>query len=490
MGSDSSSRYGTRYGVSISHYGGSSWSLAELQRSLSNQNVRMLEIRGCAYPELARAEQVRQSRMSGVETLVFLDSHVEIGASELEQVVSVAERHGMCVTSEPDSPWALECAAVRRDVIEAILREEERRYENSAIDTMWSGEKIPAVPVASPWNRDGSPLVPGSYFSDAQAFVHRAKAAGANITQFFPDGMRSQRKRMRTRSVNLDMPVTDEPGSRFALCVPSFGALDLDQQQSIYALEKVGMTVIGLHDCPWIDMARSWLTERALSIGKGVFFLDHDIIFHANDVLRLCEQALERDGVVAAPYCMRRSGKNIIGSFDVPPGPMKFFEGGDTHPAFYAGLGFAAVPRNVLEAIPGEKLDCLALGRGLGWGEKIRSWYGLDCSTGFYAGEDVSFCNRVHDLRIKMMAADPGYDPQWEMTHSGRPARVFLDSRVRIFHRGSYDYGIEDAGIVVPRIQQLETTMTASRKEARDILINALDLPVDVKLDMQEYPEP
>src|SRR6185369_15651610 len=84
----------------------------------------------------------------------------------------------------------------------------------------------------------------------------------------------------------------------------------------------------------------------------------------------------------------------------------------------------------------------------------------------------------------------PGYDPQWEMTHSGRPARVFLDSRVRIFHRGSYDYGIEDAGIVVPRIQQLETTMTASRKEARDILINALDLPVDVKLDMQEYPEP
>jgi hypothetical protein len=482
--------YSSRYGVSISHYGGSSWPLAELQRALSNRGIRMLEIRGSAYPEMTRAEQVRQARISGVETLVFLDSHVEVNVAELEEVVAVAEQHGVCVTSDPESPWALECGAVSRGVLEAVIQAESRRYQNSAVDTMWGGEKVPAVPIASPWNRDGSSLVPGQYLTDGEAFLHRCKASGAHIAQFFPDGMKSARKRMRTRGVNLDMPITDEPGSRFALCIPTFGALDLDQQAAVYALEKVGMTVFGLHDCPWIDKARSWLTERALALGKGVFFLDHDIIFHANDVLRLCQQALERDGVVAGAYCMRKSGKNLIGSFDVPPGPMKFFDGGDTFPAFYSGLGFAAVPRSVLEAIELPTLRSEALGRGVGWGEKVRPWYALDCSTGFYAGEDVSFCNRVHDLRIKMMATTPGFEAQWQMTHSGRPARVFIDSRVRIFHRGSYDYGIEDAGIVVPRIEQLETHMTESRQEAREILINALELPVDVKLDMQEFAHP
>ncbi len=480
---------GKRYGVSISHYGGSSWALAELERQLAQRGVPILEIRGCAYPEMGRAEQVRQARLGGIETLVFLDSHVEASVKELEEIVSVAERHGVSVASDPDSPWGLECAAVRRDVLEAMVREEERRYENSAIDVMWSGKKVPAVPLASPWNRDGSSLVPGAYLTDSEAFLHRAKATGAVVAQHYPDGLRASRKRIRSRTANLEAPITAEPGSHFALCIPSFGALDLDQQAGVFALENVGMTVIGLHDCPWIDQARSWLTERALSLGKGVFFLDHDIMFHPNDVLRLCEQALEKNGVVAAPYCMRRSGKNIIGSFDLPPGPVQFFEGGATHPAFYSGLGFAAVPKDVLEAIELPKLESRALSIAVGWGAKIRGWYGLDCSTGFYAGEDVSFCNRVHDLRIKMMERDAGFDAQWEMTHSGRPARVFLDSRVRIFHRGQYDYGIEDAGIVVPRIESLSTVMTASRKEAREILINALDLPVDVKLGMQEFAE-
>jgi len=478
---------GKRFGVSISHYGAAPWALVELERELANRSIPIIGIRGCAYPEMARSEQVRQARAIGVETLVFLDSHVEASIAAIEELVSSAERHGVAVADEPWSPWALEFAAVRRDTIEAMVREEQRRYANSAVDVMWSGEKVEAVPLASPWKRDGSPLRSGEYLTDSEAFLKRAEGVGASVAQHFPDGFRPHRRRVRTRAVNLESPITDEPGSRFALCIPSFGALDLDQQAGVYALEKVGMTVFGLHDCPWIDQARSWLTERALQEGKGVFFLDHDIMFHPNDVLRLCEQALERDSVVSAAYCMRRSGKNMIGSFDVKPGPMKFFKNGNTFPAYYSGLGFSAVPKSVLEAIDVPRLSSFALARSLGWGSKIRPWYALDCSTGFYAGEDVSFCNRVHDLRIKMMANEEGFDAEWQMTHSGRPARVFIDTRVRIFHRGSYDYGIEDAGIVVPRIEDLDSFMTLSRKEARGMLINALDLPVDTKLDMQEF---
>lgn len=478
-----------RYGVSVSHYGGVSWTLAELERELTRRGVPILDIRGCAYPEMARAEQVRQARIAGVETLVFVDSHVSVTLPIIEEMVAIAQEHGICVTSHERSPLSLECAAVRRDVIEAMIRQEERSYENSAVDVMWGGEKVPAVPLASPWNRDGSPLVAGEYLTDSEAFMERARRTGATVTEFNPEGAPLRRKPMLTRAANVDMPLTAEPGSRFALCIPSFGALDIDQQASVFALEKVGMSVFGLHDCPWIDQARSWLTERALSIGKGVFFIDHDIQFHANDVLRLCEQALERSAVVAGAYCMRRSGKNFIGSFDVEPGPLKFFEGGATLPAFYSGLGFAAIPKTVLDGIILPKLYSRALSDGVGWGQRIRSWYGLDCSTGFYAGEDVSFCNRVHDLAVRLKASEPGQEAQWEMSHSGRPARVFLDSRVRIFHRGAYDYGLEDAGIVVPRIAELDAVMVSSRKEARELLVNALELPVEMKLDMQEFPE-
>ncbi len=479
-----------RFGVSISHYGGVGWKLAELEREIDRRNIPILEIRGCPYPEMARAEQVRQARLSGVETLVFLEGHMEASVDALEELVSVAERHGVCSINDKDSPWALECCAVRRDVIEAMTREESRRYENSAIDIIWNNAKVPAVPLASPWNRDGSSLVAGQYLTDGQAFLERARLAGAVITQHFPDGIKSFRRRVVSRASNLDTPLTHEPGSRFALCIPSFGALDIDQRAAVFALEKVGMTVFGLHDLPWIDIARSWLAERALGIGKGVFFLDHDIQFQPNDVLRLCEQALERDAVVAGPYCMRRSGKSIIGSFDLPPGPIRFFEGGDTHPAFYAGMGFAAVPASVLEAIRLRPLDCRALSQSVGWGHHVRPWFALDCSTGFYAGEDVAFCNRVQDLTVKIMAEQQGLEPQWKLSHSGRPARVFLDSRVRIFHRGSYDYAIEDVGIVVPRIEALEAVMTETRAEARELLVNALELPVDVKLAMQDFEGP
>lgn len=481
---------GQRFGVSISYYGGVSWELAELERELARRNYPILGIRNCPYPEMAKAEQVRRARIEGVETVVFLDSHVSLDVEGVEELVSVAESHGLAVVSEETSPWALEAAAVRREVIEAVVRTEERRYQNSAVDTIWQGTRVASVPVASPWYRNGAPLIPGEYLTDSQAFVHRAKMTGAVVAWHMPDRFVSRRPKMKTRIVNSDAPIGNEPGTRFALCIPSFGSLDYDQLQSVYALEKAGMVSIGLHDCAWIDQARSWLTEQAMERGRGVFFLDHDIIFHPNDVLRLCEQALERNAVVAGPYCMRKSGKNIIGSFDLPPGPIQFFGSGNTFPAFYSGLGFAAVPFDVLDQIELPLLDSKAIAQGVGFGTRIRPWYALDCSTGFYAGEDVSFCNRVHDLTVGVVDPGPGQEAQWGLSHSGRTPRVFLDSRVRIAHRGSYDYQIEDVGIVVPRFRELDAQMFASRQEAKDALISAEKLPVDVRLDSLEFAQP
>lgn len=473
---------GRRYGVSVSHYGGVSWSLAELQRQLVDSQVPIMDIRGCPYPEMARAEQIREARDSSVETLVILDAHVSASLEHVEELVAVAEQHGVATANDPDSPWALECAAIRRDVIEAMAREEERRYENTAtVDQVWNGKKRGSIPLASPWNRDGSSLVGGKYLTDGQAVITRARAVGATIARDWPSGLDIKRRALRYRAANVGAPITAEPGSHFALCIPSFGVLDIDQERSVALLERAGMMVLRVHDCPWIDLARSVLAERALANGRGVFFLDHDIQFMPNDVLRLCEQALEQNAVVAGAYCMRKSGRNIIGSFDVPPGAIPFFQIGKTLPAFYSGLGFAAVPKEVLEGVDVPKLESDALDDS-GFFSRVRPWFALDCSTGFYAGEDVSFCNRVHDLEVGVLERDEEFGAEWRLSHSGRPPRVFLDSRVRIAHRGLYDYGIEDAGIVVPRFAELESTLTLSRREAAALMVSAQNLPIEAQL--------
>ena len=234
-----------------------------------------------------------------------------------------------------------------------------------------------------------------------------------------------------------------------------------------------------------IDQVRSWLCERALETGRGVFFLDHDIIFAANDVLRLCEQALERNGVVAAAYCMRRSGQNFIGAIDQPPGPLEFYERGTTVPAYYSGLGFAAVPKALLESMALSKLSSSTLGL-------IRPWFALDCSTGFYSGEDVSFCNRVHGLDVQEIETNTA-EPDWRIRRTnGAPARVFIDTRVRISHRGNYDYMLEDAGCAVPCMTRMVGYLTPSMAEARSLLRNAYEqFPVDVRLGALEgYAQP
>lgn len=488
----------TRYGVSLPTYGGISLVHAELRRELRRRGVEALELRGSPYPEMARAEAVRQAVASDVEVLVFVAPTMDVPVDAIEKLVAEAEREkGLALVGSDDWTRALDFAAVHRDVLEAMIEAEKARYSNSAVSNVWSGKEVPSVPLASPWNRDGSSLVHGNYLTDSEAFLIRAgRVVGSRVSRITSLDAVDRRPKIQFREANVGAPVGADPGSAFALCMPTFGSLDRDQTVLVAELERAGMTVLQIHDCPWIDMARSWLAERALSLGKGVFFLDHDVLFDPNDVLRLCEQALGggrqvgRQGedltdcrpahppacsVVAGAYCMRKGGKSIIGALDVPPGEVTWFEGGSTLPALYSGLGFAAIPRNVLEGIHLPKLWAHELNRS------IRPWFALDCSTGFYAGEDVSFCNRVADLTVRQRGAE-----EWDMTHSGRPARVFIDTRVRLGHVGSYVYGIEDVGCVVPRYRKLVLTAVGSKKEAREMLVAVDQLPAEDRVAMLE----
>jgi hypothetical protein len=476
------SPHGHWWGVAVDYYGGSSWAFSRLMADIGHAKIPVFEIRGCAYLEMLRAEQARAAIEGEVEVVVFLSSTVDVGLWDLQRLAERARASGKAVLVE-NLMTSLSCAAVPVALLWAMRDAEARRYSNSAVVMTFNGNVDNAgAPLASPWNPDGTPLVEGHYLTESQAFIRRLIRVGELEYQ---DVAVHDRLPVWRTSIRPGKPANHEPGSQFALCIPSYGSMDLDQRALVFALEHVGMTVIEIHGYPRIDMARSWLTHRALELGRGVFFLDHDVLFHPNAVLELCAQALELESVVAGAYCMRRSGRNIIGCVDLPEGTrLRWFKEGSTVPAHYSGLGFAAVPASVLEAVKRRHALEPLYSEDLG---ELVPWYALDVKTGYYAGEDVSFCNRVQDLEIGLVAGSE-QAPEWRVRRSGKEARVFIDTRVRLAHRGSYDYGIEDAGLIVPRLGSVETVLTESRLEAEAMLRSVLDEPLEQRLTMQYGP--
>jgi len=477
-----SAPHGHWWGVAVDYYGGSSWAFARTMRELAVARVPIFEIRGCAYLEMLRAEQARAAIAGEVAVVVFLSSTIDTSAAQIARLATAARDTGCAVYASGLDTNKVSFMAVPVRVLQAMKDAEVRRYSNSAVVMAFNGNAENAgAPLASPWNPDGTPLVPGRYLTESEAFCYRLVRAGGELVSH-PVEYQDKAGQWRT-SVRPGTPKDHHPGSQFALCIPSYGSMDLDQRALIFALENVGMSVIEMHNYPRIDMARSWLTQRALELERGVFFLDHDIMFHPNEVLRLCEQALERKAVVAGAYCMRRSGRNIIGLFDAPEGSqIPWFKAGKTLPAHYTGLGFAAIPADLLyEVAERHQLEPL-LSSDLG---ELTPWYALDVKTGYYAGEDVSFCNRVQDIEIELR---PGSEtaPEWSVKRSnGKASRVFIDSTTRLAHRGVYDYGIEDVGLIVPRMGTVYTFATESRDEAERMLKSVYDEPLEQKLTMQ-----
>lgn len=227
--------------------------------------------------------------------------------------------------------------------------------------------------------------------------------------------------------------------TRYLVGVLYYGNVDKEHDDSMRRLEQhprvAGFAQIS--GCPYICIGRSTVAEKMLALDQdveGLLFIDHDIIFEPDAVDRLLDSCDETRGVIGAGYPMRSPGGKMIGAIDtdkLPPGKkIIFYEGGDIYPASYLGMGFTAIHRSALEAI----------GRDLPYFENgvtnipIRPFFALSREDGKWYGEDVSFCLRAHAARV----------------------RVDMDTRVRIWHKGSYTYSLEDCGIVVPLLRSLE----------------------------------
>ncbi len=280
--------------------------------------------------------------------------------------------------------------------------------------------------------------------------------------------------------------------NRYLIGVLYYGGIDREHQKCVQALsqhERI-FDVMDLSGCPYIDQGRSMIATKVLDSPEigGLLFIDHDMIFEVAEALKVIDAAEACQGVAGAAYSMRRPGR-IIGEVDgkkLSEGQkVVFFDGGQSLPASYLGMGMTAMHRSALETLvlrsqkkyerqqevlgqlrqllgsmatasllEGEQSRALLeelsqhlqnpdlprLTTGLNdapvvpFFSHLQRLMKMDATDGVYFGEDVSFCVRCHEAEVPLQ----------------------VETRARVFHRGAYDYGIEDVGMQVPYCDRLE----------------------------------
>lgn len=214
--------------------------------------------------------------------------------------------------------------------------------------------------------------------------------------------------------------------SRICICVPYFGGKDWEHDDLIDAARASGYRVEVINNYPYIDQARCYLAERALRIAEVdvVFFIDHDMIFDIDDIERMADEALTRNAVVSGMYLTRRVMGVAVVKLDPLPNKILCFKAGSLYPCSCLPGGFTAIPRKVLETMPVKRA---MLGDAK---TTVRLWFYNEVlwfenggeENGVWMGEDVAFSKRVRDAGFEM----------------------FVDTRPRVFHKGSHKFALED----------------------------------------------
>lgn len=291
---------------------------------------------------------------------------------------------------------------------------------------------------------------------------------------------------------------------KYLVGVLYYGGIDREHDRCVQALRQhpyIGQ-ILELTGCPYIDIGRSLIATAVLDnpeIG-GLLFIDHDMVFDVHEVTKLIDSCEEHESVVGAAYSMRRPGK-IIGAVDgskiSADEQVVFFEGGKVLPANYLGMGLTAIHRTVLERLVAhsqklheqnhERLreilshvevgdpqpptlperDLQRLTTGIS-DAPVVPFFSLLRRGGYYYGEDVSFCQRCHDAGVP----------------------VQLDTRVRVYHKGSYCYGLEDVGMEVPYCHQLVSRNVDEPKAAAAPANAAVRRALGAEAPAMEAPSP
>lgn len=256
--------------------------------------------------------------------------------------------------------------------------------------------------------------------------------------------------------MTVERPVISSPVN-WAIAVPYFGGKDWEHERCMRAVEKYGSPIFMTIGHPYIDMARAKLTYDFLAWERPkldcLLFIDHDILFNPSDVPRIIESALRLNTIVGAAYPKKNPGADLIGTFHPSITEVTFYEGGGCYPCDDSGvgMGFTAIPRTVFEALS----ELPEMAEVISAEYRVRPFFHHLIENGVYFGEDFSFCRRA--LKV-------GF-------------RSHLDTRIRLRHKGSYAYAVEDCGMVVPQAFETLTVKLGEKKPPQEATMtpNRLD---------------
>lgn len=206
---------------------------------------------------------------------------------------------------------------------------------------------------------------------------------------------------------------------RVAICVYR-GFIEPACERGLRELESAGWDVWRRPGSAAIDRERSRLATEALEAGyEALLWVDSDQVFDANAAHTLDEL---NEPFVSA-LIARRGVRDFACVFADGTDEVVLGDGGGPLEVRYVGCGFCLVRRAAFELVA----KYWSLPRVVDPGGAIVPFY-LPMVTAIeggglaYLGEDYSFCERLRQAG----------------------GRILVDTRPRVGHLGSYEYGFED----------------------------------------------
>lgn len=186
--------------------------------------------------------------------------------------------------------------------------------------------------------------------------------------------------------------------------------------------------ILPVRDNACVSRARTILANVALGRSEEVtLWIDDDMLFDAADALKLVEACTEERPIVGAAYATKERHGAIVVDWLPDTNQVKFFADGGLYRVGAVGFGLTAVHRSVLEKMA-ESMPRTTIS-----GKSLVPFFSDGRRGSEYVGEDFGFCRDASELGCS----------------------TWLDTRPRVMHVGSYEYGIEDTLAAVERVPSL-----------------------------------
>jgi hypothetical protein len=206
-----------------------------------------------------------------------------------------------------------------------------------------------------------------------------------------------------------------------ALCLPRYGVPEPEHAECLDALlvatesgpYRLGMAV---GSGPNIDIVRAQIASQAAPAELWLW-LDSDMVFDPAEVLRMIQEADQRQAIVGGLYVAKQPGGSLQAS--VPGEQVECFERGGVFPAKAFGFGCVAMPSRLYTRIA-EELGVRPVDVR---GERVLPLFQPIVDDAGYRSDDYSFCLRARRAGVSL----------------------FVDTRPRLGHVGRQTFYLDDA---------------------------------------------